>query len=112
MRLTIEERLEQIKPLAKQGMPPREIANKIGLSFTQTYRIMRKGRADGVIPDTRAHDALKNIYIGTLGRAVKDQTPGFTRWLADEIPKGSTLAEFAVACLADQYHEEMENKNE
>jgi len=108
MTVTIEERIEQIKPLAKQGLPPREIADQIGLSWTHVYRIMRVGRDHGVLPDTRKHDVMRSITIGRLGRELKGQPPGFTRWLADAIPEDATLAEFAVACLVDLYFEDMD----
>jgi len=109
MKMTIEDRIEQIKPLAKQGLPPREIADRIGLSWTHVYRIMRIGRSKGILPDTRTHNIARSIRIGTLGKEIEDKSPGFTRWLADAIPEGSTLAEFAVACMVDLYFEDMDN---
>lgn len=112
MRQTVEQRIEQIKPFTDRGVAPRDIARETGLSFSQVYRILRVGRAKGLLLDTRKHDPLRYMTIGTLSKEVKSQPPDFTRWLAKEMPTGVTLAEFAIACLLDLYFEEKEKSDE
>ena len=49
------------------------------------------------------------LPAGRLGDEVKMLDEDIQKWIYKSIPEGATIANFAVACLVDQYHEEKEN---
>lgn len=111
MKPTFLERIEQIKPLAEKQMACKEIAAELGLTVGYTQRLVKDARDQGLLRDLRRHDALKYMTVGALGKELKDQEPGFTRWLARNVPEGTTVAEFAVACLLDAYYDDLDLDN-
>ena len=111
MKPTFEDRMRQIKPLAEKQMPCTEIAAKLGLSVAYVHRLTRQGREQGILKDLRKHDALRYMTVGALGKELRGQEPGFTRWLTKNVPEGSTIAAFAVACLLDAYYDDLDLDN-
>lgn len=110
MSTTMEERIEQIKPLAEKGLSVKEIAKEINLSEGYTSLVLRTARKQGKIPEAPKTNPLRYVKFGTLSKKVKSQSEDFTLWLAKEIPAGLTVAEFAIACMLDAYQEEMEEE--
>jgi len=111
--LSFEDRMKQIKPLVDQGMTCAEIGLKIGLLNSQTKRLVRRGRKEGHLPDKKIAMGMRNRRpVGLLSASLKGQDQGFIHWLEREVPEGMTVSDFAVACMIDQYHEELKGKNQ
>lgn len=108
-RVPTEERYKQIAPLVEQGLPATEIAVKIGLSKSYTQMLVTRGRREGKLPHGRPRRStiLDKFNIGRPRAQVYNLPEEVQIWIADQMPEGSTIAEFMVACVVDQYYEEM-----
>lgn len=106
----LEKRIQSIKALWDNGLDARQIMWELGLSKNQTYRAIREARARGLIePKPRPQHPLRGVPTGALGPLLDRQEEDFKSWVCESVPEGSTIAEFAVACLLDIYDEEKEN---
>lgn len=105
-RFTVQERLEQFKPLLAAGMSGRAIAQKTGLSPSQVSRILREGRESGWLERKEIAYVFHSTRFGAIGTPLTSQPIEIQEWVRDQIPEGGTVAEFAVSCMVDAYCEE------
>lgn len=109
MKPTYNDRINEIRPLLEKNYTPKQIAGWLGISIGHTHKLIRTGRETGLLPDNRNHNPLRYMSVGALGQEIKNQDPSFTRWLQRNMPEGTTIASFAVACMLDTYYEELES---
>lgn len=53
---------------------------------------------------------LHNIPTGSLSKVIGKTSHDVKSWIVQNIPKDVTVAEFAMSCLLDQYHEETDSE--
>lgn len=108
-RMSYAERVEQIRPYAERGLKAGDIAEAIGISCTRVTKILAEARAAGEMPGgrPRVRKYLQHIPLGNIGPAIPDLPNEVKKWIEENMPEGSTVAEFAVACMVDQYHDEV-----
>jgi hypothetical protein len=112
IRRGIDVRAKQVVPLLNAGLMQKQIAARLGVSEAQVVKYVRHARKLGMLPPKkkqRRSSALGRVPVGRLGDELYKLDDSIQNWIADNLPEGSTLADFAVACIVDSYHEE---KNE
>jgi transposase len=90
---------ERAVRLLEQGLPQRVVADKLGLARGTVASYRHWARQQGVKIPPRESGRPKAI-IARLPVAVR-------RWLAAELPEGTTIEEMIAAIVVDAYHEEM-----
>jgi transposase len=112
LRLPLDERARQVAPLVRSGMRQKEIAAQQGVSEAQIVKCVRRARDLGLLPHKKRQEAtsiLSQVPLGRLWDKANQLDDKIQRWIVSNTPEGVTLADFAVACIVDSYHEE---KNE
>jgi len=108
VRRSYKERIDQILPLIQKSYTAKQIAGEIGVSTEHVHKLLKTGREDGLLPDNRPLNPMRRMSIGALGRELKSQDPSFIKWLYKNMPEGTTVASFAVACMLDAYYDDLE----
>jgi len=108
VRRSYKERIDQILPLIQKSYTAKQIAGEIGVSKERVHKLLKRGREDGLLPDNRQHNPLQYMSVGALGREITNQDPSFIKWLYRNMPEGTTVASFAVACMLDAYYDDLE----
>lgn len=103
--ITRAEKIAKVRDLLAAGLRPLEVAREMCISQSHMYRLLAEGRERGEIPPSQ-NNPLVRIKSGAIGPLVNHQDIGFRKWLAKNIPEGTTIASFAVACLLDTYYDE------
>lgn len=108
-RMPYAERVEQMRPHVERGLDAHQIAEQIGLGYGRVTKILAGARAAGDLPGgrPRVRKYLQDAARGNIGPAIEDQPDEVKRWVEENMPEGSTIAEFAVACMVDQYFDEV-----
>ena len=108
-RVSVEERYEQIRPHLEKGMTAAEIGLRIGASKSWTQMLITRGRKEGALPGGRPRHMqhLDSINIGRPRAQLSMLPDEVQKWISEQIPEGSTLAEFMVACVMDAYYDEV-----
>jgi transposase len=105
---TVEQGAIEAAKLVELGATTREIANVMQVQISQASRYVRHARRVGLLPSRtpgleRAMDAIPR---GSVRATAAKLAPEVQQWIVASIPAGVTLAQFAFACLVDQYFEE------
>ena len=108
VKRSYKERMDQILPLVQKSYTAQQIAGEIGVSTEHVHKLLKTGREDGLLPDNRPLNPMRRMSIGALGRELKSQDPSFIKWLYKNMPEGTTVASFAVACMLDAYYDDLE----
>lgn len=108
-RMSYAERVEQIRPYVEQGMEAREISEHVEIGYNRLTKILADARASGDLPGgrPRVRKYLQDATLGRIGQAIADQPDEVKQWVEENLPEGCTVAEFAVACMVDQYFDEV-----
>lgn len=83
--------------LARDGHTPRQISERLGVSYHAAQSLLRFARRRGM--DTRPH-------ISTA--LLTQTTPEVRAWLDRQTPAGATVGDVILAIITDAYHEESE----
>jgi hypothetical protein len=106
---TVEEGAHLVTKLIKKRVDRDECCRQLNVGRFQFYNYVRKAREMGLLPDAepRIDTAISDIPRGNLRREVSYLDKKIQKWLLDSVPEGSSLAEFAIACVVDQYFDEV-----
>ena len=115
---------EQVLALAKTMLQPdnrvdcHALADALGLDLMCVKNHVARLRKKGELPHfkrkspkgrlARATFDERDIKVGPMQDLLGGLPPAIIKWLAGEIPDGSSVAEFAAALIRDAYYEEME----
>ena len=102
-------RQQQVLDAYNSGMTVKQAAERIGLSPSRVSVIRRQIRDKGYNVRMRKGVCLfrkAGVGIGVMSDPLRELDPEIKRWVIDSMPEGSTLAEFAIACVRDAYFEE------
>lgn len=106
----------KLAQLVAAGFSREEVMAKLDISKAHYHGDLSRARAAGFLPP---FEAKAVVYAAPFGRwrasgklmgKMQDVVDALTieqvDWLVDQLPEGSTLAEFVVAVLTDVYEEE------
>ena len=110
---------ERVVDLAHRGMTVRQIADTLGISYSIARGRVQKMYAAGRIPPAsvrkgtiqkkqttiRMEFRTAGVTYGRMADIVENLTPAEVRWLVNETPRGSTLADLLTAMVRDAYAE-------
>lgn len=103
---------ERVLPLAKQGLRPLEIAERLNLPPQKVRASIALFRRTGQLPPFKRKDNLRpvlrysNVKTGSVADRLREAEPEFQRWLLSQVPEGSTVADLAMAAIYDVYLDE------
>jgi hypothetical protein len=111
---------QQIIALADQGLRAVDIAERLGLSITQTCNRMssmtktgelrrvihRKGSAYDAKGRIKVLAQRYQMRIGNVGLAMMQLDMAQAQWLFEQTPQGMTIAEYLISMAKDAYAED------
>lgn len=100
--------------LARQGMKTRQIADKLGVSYSAAHGYITRGIKRGELPDRQKRQwatAVTELYfkhrviIGRIGLSVESWTPEVRAWAANETCKHgfSSISEWLCDLAIEEY---------
>lgn len=97
-----------VAELRADGVPYKEISERLGMPLCTLYRYMKRARAIGYAPQFRPKKRLilLGYPAGAVRHALKKLTDEQQYWIASQIPTGMTIAEFMVSFMVDAYNDE------
>jgi DNA-binding CsgD family transcriptional regulator len=110
-RMHIDDRARQVVPLVKEGIMQKVIATRLGVSDAQIVKYVRHARKLGLLPDKKkqaTRSIIGHVPVGRLWDEANKLDDNIQRWIVANVPEGASLADFAIACIVDQYHDEHE----
>tara|TARA_R110000822_G_scaffold5770_6_gene24697 strand:- start:147 stop:476 length:330 start_codon:yes stop_codon:yes gene_type:complete len=94
--------------LALEGLPPRLIAKRIGITQKAANAKMYVMRRQGTMPSSRPADDRYETRYGTV-RAILDGLDSDARqWVLAQTPNGGTVGDVIRAILVDAYFEDLD----
>lgn len=107
--MELTDRQEEVLDLTRRGLNPEQIANKIGICRNGVYNLQARLRQLEVLQREEIPRAIESKdAIGDIVPRYREQSREFRKWVRDSLPEGCTVADFAVACMIDQFHDEQE----
>lgn len=105
-----QSRIVAVAELCNLGLTLAQTAERLNLSPQTVANVRTLARKRGVLPKKRQATAtiLSGVQLGNMKLAARAMPPDVADWVARQIPDGITLAEFAISCVVDAYHDEQE----
>ena len=106
---------EAVLDLVRDGYNRQQIADRLDMTINAVAAIKSKLRRNGhtFVGERNARRPLERQPVVPIGKlrqtAVANLSDDAQEWLLKQIPPGSTLSEFAVACIQDAYNEESDD---
>lgn len=103
---------DRVLPLAKQGLRPLEIAQRLNLPPSKVRNSIQFLRRAGKLPIFKRKDNLRpvlrygNVRLGSVADRLREAEPDFQSWLLSQVPEGSSVADLAMAAIYDVYLDE------
>jgi len=108
--------------LARQGMKARQIADKLGISYSSAHGYITRAIGRGELPDRQKRKwatAASEMYckhrviIGRIGLAVESWTPEVRAWAADETRRHGfeSISEWLCDLAIDEYFRSSANSS-
>jgi transcriptional regulator with XRE-family HTH domain len=104
-------RIEAVVELCNLGLTLEQSAERLGVSQQTVANLRSLARKRGVLPKKRQVTAtiLQGVPLGQMKSAARSLPPEVADWVARQMPEGVSLAEFAISCVIDAYHDEQEH---
>ena len=108
--------------LARQGMKTRQIAEKLGISYSSAHGYITRAIGRGELPDRQKRKwatAASEMYckhrviIGRIGLAIENWTPEVRAWAADEMRRHGfeSISEWLCDLAIDEYFRSSANSS-
>lgn len=105
-REELAERRTRIEKMLKDGKGPGPIADLLGVSNTRIRETIRNDKDLTTLFQAQKKEEVQLPPIGAVIVAARNEDAAFQTWLRDNVPVGSTLAEFLISVAVDAYQDE------
>lgn len=102
--------------LVREGLSPVEIAARLNLTPVKVRSSIALLRRGGELPPFQPKHKVRTLVyatgarIGRLADRLNEQDEAFQRWVLDNTPEGSSVADLAISALYDVFLDETQNQ--